>query len=169
MPDRIRPHLTYANVMVTVLLFIVLGGSVYAAGKIGSGDIAKDAVRSKHIKKNAVNNKDLAASALSCPAGMRRLQTLCWERNPNAARENLLARYACANKGLELPSSVEMLRIAHSGAYPGDDVEKWTSDSFENSSGFQVARSVSKDVGLSVLDQPAGNEYGFHCVREATP
>jgi hypothetical protein len=31
MRQKLRSHLTYANVMVTVLAFIVLGGTTYAA------------------------------------------------------------------------------------------------------------------------------------------
>jgi hypothetical protein len=33
--NRIRRHLTYANVMATVAVFILLGGGAYAATKIG--------------------------------------------------------------------------------------------------------------------------------------
>jgi hypothetical protein len=29
----VRPHLTYANVMVTVLLFVVLGGTAWALAR----------------------------------------------------------------------------------------------------------------------------------------
>jgi hypothetical protein len=42
-------------------LFLVLaGGGAYAAGKIGSSDIAKNAVRTKHIKNGAVTRAKLA-------------------------------------------------------------------------------------------------------------
>jgi hypothetical protein len=70
---RIRCHLTYANVMATLAVFIVLGGGAYAAAKIGSSDIARNAIKSKHIHENAVKSKhvkdnqirvqDLAAQA----------------------------------------------------------------------------------------------------------
>ena len=56
---RFCSHLTYANVMVTLLAFIVLGGGAYAATKIGPNDIAKNAVRSKHIKDGQVKRADL--------------------------------------------------------------------------------------------------------------
>jgi hypothetical protein len=59
MIERIKPKLTYANVMVTLLAFVVLGGGAYAAAKIGAGDIKKDAVRSKHIKNGEVRSGDL--------------------------------------------------------------------------------------------------------------
>ena len=43
-------------------LFVALEGHSYAARLIGSGDIKKSAVRSKHIKDGTVSTKDLSAS-----------------------------------------------------------------------------------------------------------
>jgi hypothetical protein len=62
---KLRSHLTYANVMVTLLAFVVLGGGAYAASKIGASDIARNAVRSKHIKRNAVKTPELANGAVT--------------------------------------------------------------------------------------------------------
>jgi hypothetical protein len=59
---RMRGHLTYSNVMATIAVFLVLGGGAYAASKIGPTDIARNAVRSKHIKKGQVKTQDLARS-----------------------------------------------------------------------------------------------------------
>ena len=48
-------RLTYANVTATAALFLALsGGVVYAAGKIGSRDIARNAIASKHVKPDAL-------------------------------------------------------------------------------------------------------------------
>ncbi len=51
---RIRPHLSYANVMVTLLAFVVLGGVSYAAFKLPN-----DSVKSKHIKDEQIQSKDV--------------------------------------------------------------------------------------------------------------
>jgi hypothetical protein len=59
---RIRSHLTYANVMVTILTFIVLGGGAYAAATIGSDDIKDNAVHSRHIQNGQVVAADLKQS-----------------------------------------------------------------------------------------------------------
>ena len=59
-----RAKLSYANVMATVACFIALGGGAYAAATIDSGDIAKNAVLSKHIKNNKVTGKDVKESSL---------------------------------------------------------------------------------------------------------
>lgn len=61
MRERVRPRLTYANVMSSVAAFIALGGgAVWAAAQIGADDIKRKAVRAKHIKPDAVRTKHLA-------------------------------------------------------------------------------------------------------------
>ena len=64
MLDRIKPHLTYSNVVSTLCLFAILGGGAYAADKITSKDLAKDSVRSKAIENGQVKTKDLKANAV---------------------------------------------------------------------------------------------------------
>lgn len=60
-----RERLSYANVVATLALFLALGGgAVWAAGKIGSGEIKKDAVLSKHIKAGAVKGADVTETSL---------------------------------------------------------------------------------------------------------
>jgi hypothetical protein len=63
--QRIRAHLTYANVISTICLFLLLGGgAAWAAGTIGAHDIKKNAVRSRHIKNGTVKAPDLAPISL---------------------------------------------------------------------------------------------------------
>ena len=57
----VRSRLTYANVVSTIALFLALtGGAVYAAGKIGTDDIAANAVKTKQIAPGAVQRSDMA-------------------------------------------------------------------------------------------------------------
>ena len=51
MTRRLRDNLTYANVMVTILAFIVLGGVAYAAG------LPANSVGTKQLKIGAVTGK----------------------------------------------------------------------------------------------------------------
>jgi hypothetical protein len=52
---KARGKLTYGNVIATVALFLALsGGVVWAAGKIGSNQIAANAVKARNIARNAV-------------------------------------------------------------------------------------------------------------------
>lgn len=62
-------HLTYANVVSTLCLFVlaigVVGGGVaYAHGMIGSSDIKKNAIKAKHISKGAVKTPKLKNGAV---------------------------------------------------------------------------------------------------------
>ena len=59
-----RKHLSYANVIASVALFIALGGSAVAAAtltrdSVGSPQIRKDAVRSPEIQKDAVRSSEI--------------------------------------------------------------------------------------------------------------
>jgi hypothetical protein len=56
----IRRHLTYANVISTLCLFILLGGGAYAAFHL-----PKNSVRSKNIVNGKVKGHDVAKSAIS--------------------------------------------------------------------------------------------------------
>ena len=53
-------HLTFANVVSVLALFVALGGTTYAAVKLSN-----NSVRSKHIKDRAVKNRDLRSSAVN--------------------------------------------------------------------------------------------------------
>jgi hypothetical protein len=58
---RVASKLTYANVMVTILAFVVLaGGTAFAAGQLG-----KNSVGSKQLKKNAVTAAKIKNNAVT--------------------------------------------------------------------------------------------------------
>ena len=59
MLSKLRPHLTYANGISTLCLFIVLGGSSYAAIELSNGS-----VKTKHIAKSAVTTKKVRDASL---------------------------------------------------------------------------------------------------------
>jgi hypothetical protein len=64
---RLRPRLTYANVVSTICLFILLGGAAYAAEAL-----PKNSVGTKQLKNGAVTEAKLATAAreaLRGPAG----------------------------------------------------------------------------------------------------
>jgi hypothetical protein len=55
----LRRRLTYANVVSTVCLFVVLGGSAYSATQVGSAQIENNSIRSKDIRNNGVRGRDI--------------------------------------------------------------------------------------------------------------
>lgn len=58
---QIRKRLTYANVMSSVAVFLVLGG----ATAVAAGQLGKNSVGSKQIKKNAVTTAKIKKNAVS--------------------------------------------------------------------------------------------------------
>lgn len=57
------------NAVAYAALFVALGGTGYAASQVGSEDIARNAVRSKHIGKGQVKKADVNARSLSAVLG----------------------------------------------------------------------------------------------------
>jgi hypothetical protein len=69
---RLRPHLTYANIMVTLLAIGALtGGVAYAADTIGSSDVIDESLLSQDIKNNEVGSADLKNNAAVQSADVR--------------------------------------------------------------------------------------------------
>src|SRR5829696_611201 len=66
----IRSHLSFANLVSLMALFVALGGTTYAAvtlpkNSVGQKQIKKRAVRGKHINRNAVSASKIQANAIS--------------------------------------------------------------------------------------------------------
>lgn len=59
-PFRLRGHLTYANVVSTISLFVVLGGTGFAAVTLSANSVG-----SRQIRNGQVRNADLARNAVA--------------------------------------------------------------------------------------------------------
>jgi hypothetical protein len=67
--QQIRKRLTYANVMSSIAVFLVLGGAAFAATKlpknsVGTKQLKKNAVTTQKIKKGAVTGAKVKVSSL---------------------------------------------------------------------------------------------------------
>jgi hypothetical protein len=64
--QRIRKRLSYANVMSSIAVFLVLGGgAAYAAKKIGSNELENGAVTTTKIQRSAVTRSKIKAKAIN--------------------------------------------------------------------------------------------------------
>jgi hypothetical protein len=69
--QKLRKHLTYANVVATICLFLLLGGATaLAAGQLGKNTVGtkqlkKNAVTAAKIKKNAVTTAKIKKDAVT--------------------------------------------------------------------------------------------------------
>jgi hypothetical protein len=65
---KLRPHLTYANVMATIAVFVAVStGGAYAANTVFSTDIVDGEVKTPDIASQAVTGPKLKASAVTSP------------------------------------------------------------------------------------------------------
>ncbi len=70
MLERLKTHLSYANVMATIAVFVALGGTSYAATKlarnsVGSTQIRAKAVGSSELKSRAVTSSKLRSGSVT--------------------------------------------------------------------------------------------------------
>jgi len=109
--DRIRPRLTYANVVATLALFIALGGSSYAAITITGKNVKNSSLTWRDLQRNTLGGTRIKESRLGtvpranraellgglradqllvrCPDGTRPVASVCVEtaaRGPVSAR-----------------------------------------------------------------------------------
>jgi hypothetical protein len=61
---RLRPRLTYANVVSTLCLFILLGGGAYASTQISGSNLKNRSVSGVKVKKNALGGTEINESKL---------------------------------------------------------------------------------------------------------
>ncbi|MDX6609262.1 MAG: hypothetical protein QOF85_1187 [Solirubrobacterales bacterium] len=65
---QIRKRVTYANVMSSIAVFLVLGGgAAYAAKKIGSNEIKGNSITTGKLKKEAVTSSKLKKNSVTTP------------------------------------------------------------------------------------------------------
>jgi hypothetical protein len=60
----IRSHLSYANVMATIAVFLALGGSAYAVKKINGKDIAQRSIPAGKLKRDALTREEIGPRAI---------------------------------------------------------------------------------------------------------
>jgi len=63
--SRFRRHLSYANVMASIAVFVALGGGAYAATTINGSKIIKGTVGGAKLKKGTITNTQVKANSLT--------------------------------------------------------------------------------------------------------
>ncbi|HZO58834.1 MAG TPA: hypothetical protein VFB51_03990 [Solirubrobacterales bacterium] len=64
MLTKIRSHASFSNVVALLALFVALGGTSYAATRIGSKQIRNNSIRSADIKNRAIKSRDIARGVI---------------------------------------------------------------------------------------------------------
>jgi hypothetical protein len=162
--SRIGFYLRQHHVALLALI-VALSGTAYAATKIRPDDIARNAVRAKHIKKENVKGKDLR-----CPGDLKRRAALCFETDARAPASWESALADCEADGLRLPTvSEDYLAL---GTFPSPDIQEnyWASDVYTVDSGdnTRIAFVSTLPAGeLAVGSAPEFMDQRYICVVSA--
>lgn len=63
--SRLRRHLSYANVMASIAVFVALGGVGYAASTINGNKLINETVAGKKLKNGTLTSKQVKANSLT--------------------------------------------------------------------------------------------------------
>ena len=131
MLESLKGKLTYANVMVTILAFVMLsGGAAYAASQLG-----KNSVGAKQLKKNAVTTAKVKKEAITAAKVKKGTLT---GKQINLNKLGIVPNATHAASADSIPQA-EPIRLIGAPGQPG----------FENG-----ATNIPGEPGLSI--QPAG-------------
>jgi hypothetical protein len=188
---RVRRHLTYANVMATIAVFIALGGSSYAALKITGRNVKNNSLTYRDLKRNTlggtrikesrlgkvrrarnadrIGRRDASDLLVHCPAGTRALANTCIEAIPHAAAAYGTAAFTCSNDdngrtpGRRLPTHNELLLASTAFQLaPGGEL---TQNVYLINSSLQVLVVDSAGRTSLTTDTYAGRK-AFRCVAD---
>lgn len=98
-------HITYANVMSTLAVFLLLGGTAFAAGMISGSRLKNNSVSGKKLKPGSVSNSKLRTNAVTNSkvraatlTGSRLASNTLTDREVNMAKLGKIASAASADK-----------------------------------------------------------------------
>ena len=179
--DRLRRHLSYANVVSTLCLFIVLGGTAWAvaANSVGTAQLKNGAVTSAKLANGAVTSSKIADGAIllraldpstianfsdRCPTTMSQVGNLCVDKFARGPADWFTSANTCAAAGLQLPSPSESDLLAKAGVL-ASGVAYWADDIFYANGGQVIA--VAYTTGGPYFD--AASDAGVYsaCVTTA--
>jgi hypothetical protein len=162
---RIRSKLTYANVMATLAVFLVLGGGSAVAlngqntvqsddlgpgAQVKQADVADDAVNSADVVNQSLTGADIKnrSGVQTCKPSTVRYGPICVHDTSLRLAWRNAALY-CADSRMRLPTFGEALQLSLNHDLPGlDDHDAyWTQDDFEGADGHQFARAVYDERG----------------------
>jgi hypothetical protein len=161
---RIRQHLTYANVMVTILAFLVLGGGsalaayvVSSNSQIGPGTVSgHQPPTGKHanIIAGSINGQDIAnrSGVDTCKTPLTGKYGPICVGSDGGTRDWNSALHYCSGFGLRLPSLAEAVTLAEKFDVPGVSSSQsfWTDENLYAPTGDFQAELENENGSLGV-------------------
>ena len=164
MRQRIRWHLTYANVMVTILAFVVLGGGtalgayvVSSNSQVGPGTISgHKPPTGKHanIIADSINGKDIAdrSGVDTCKTPLvKKFGPICAGSDGGSRTWRDAVAY-CAGFGLRLPTHGEAMALGQKYDVPGVSTQLfWTDDTTIDNANLLAAATDEGGTSLTYV------------------
>ena len=192
---KLRHHITYANVMATIAVFIALGGTSYAALTISGSDITNRSIAGTKMKRNTLTGKQIRESRLSrvprarnadrlngvtaaslrvrCPQDTFPSADVCVERTARAAAAYGTAVLECARAGTpaapgrRLPTHGELMAALTAVQLAAGGELTGEVDPSTTSAGRVDALYVTDNVGgVGLVPDTAAGAKAFRCVTD---
>jgi hypothetical protein len=194
--DWLRRHLTYANVMATLAVFIALGGSSYAALNLTGRDIRDGSLTHRELKRNTLGGTKIRESRLGkvrrarnadrlnglsagrflirCPQDTVPVSDVCVETVSRPAAPYTVAAVACegvnrrTTPGRRLPSHDELMTAIGDYGIALAAEGELTRNVYPSSTAGRVDVLVVTDAGGSVAltSNTAAGAMPFRCVAD---
>lgn len=166
MRRRVIKHLSFANIMSVIAVFLALGGITLAAKhskKINGSKIKNGSIAKSKLKADVLTGLD------TCPStATNRVGSLCYGPQEAAANWVVASEQTCDAKGLRLPTIGEGLLIMDQAG--GANVT-WTDEIAQVDPAPQNLRVLVKATdpsGFQVFAAPIGAANPYRCMTDAT-
>jgi hypothetical protein len=188
-------HLSYANVMATIAVFVALGGTSYAALKITGADVRNGSLSNRDLKKNTLDGSRIRESRLGkvpksknadrlngvsaarlfirCPQATVPVYDVCVETSARGPLPYGSAAVACegvdrtATPGRRLPSHDELITAIGEPGVTLAPGGELTRNVYPASNGQVDVLYVTDDVGsVAITPNTAAGAKAFRCVTD---
>jgi len=103
--SRLRAHLTYANVMATIAVFLALGGSAYAVTSISGSQIKNRSISARKVAVDTLTGREIRESSLGTVPNATQAQRS--RRADTATNATNLAGQPSASYRLHCPTGLQ--------------------------------------------------------------
>ncbi|HKH42260.1 MAG TPA: hypothetical protein VKA41_10455 [Solirubrobacterales bacterium] len=156
---RVRKHLSFANVMSVVAVFLALGGGAYAAKKLSGKSIKNNSIAKKKLKANVLKGLDTCPS--NAPTNIR---GICISGSQGPTDWDTANQQICRPQGLRAPTIGEAL-IIMTNLGSG---ETWTDEVTDLTNGTRGLVTAPGGPTGQIFAAPVGSSHPVRCVINAT-
>ena len=162
MLTRLRRHMSFANVMSVIAVFIALSAGAYAAKKISGKSIKNNSIPAKKLKKSVLTNLD------KCPSNApNKVMGICYGSSQAPTNWDSALQQGCRPQNLRLPTIGEALLVM-TQVGGGQTNETWTDEVTDISASQRAFVKAPGDPLGQVFTAAPGTLHAYRCVINAT-